>query len=454
MAQVTSSTGIVGGVIAAGTYVVSAIGAAASFNYQIITGIWKGIGECGRMASAIFTTMMTAFGEIVHYLLDFFAECGNVLFAFVKLGTKLIMLLYYVFCLILCGVSYLGETIASALSVCLKIVLLAVEKVSVSAASVWHYIKEHLAEITPDILDSIASVVNRFARFVNNTVHNGAKYIAASVGAILGTAYDTVSMTAMAYWEVISSWLSYFLETVVCFMSACVCHIQQGFQFLAQTFQKHINVDCYMLVFLATTVAISVKIMLDYMNKRDLTIPLFGFRRPTRMRVANRLAFMHAGHANIIDSSDEEIFNDDGFDNELESSEDLTASESDAFDDSDSITHEEYELGSDSDDSVESDVESVQIQLPPFGGYNLRTRKTSPSPSHSGGTSPQMSEEEELNIKCVVCQDLPKSVVVLPCRHMCLCVDCAHTIASSRSRVRKVCPLCRGRIHTVMNIYL
>ena len=46
-------------------------------------------------------------------------------------------------------------------------------------------------------------------------------------------------------------------------------------------------------------------------------------------------------------------------------------------------------------------------------------------------------EEEEEKKMCVVCQTSTKSVLLLPCRHMCLCEDC-----SRRNEMNK-CPLCR-----------
>ncbi|KAJ8300143.1 hypothetical protein KUTeg_021662 [Tegillarca granosa] len=62
-------------------------------------------------------------------------------------------------------------------------------------------------------------------------------------------------------------------------------------------------------------------------------------------------------------------------------------------------------------------------------------------------------EHEREKQKCVVCQDEHKSVLILPCRHMCLCVNCGNKIARSRNVDRRICPLCRQRIRTIMNVY-
>ena len=317
--------------------------------------------------------------------------------------------------------------------------------------------KESVAEVAPEYMESITSTVHKFATFLNNSLQKGARCVAATIGAILGTAYESMAITARDLWQMSTDWCSYIAEVAIHSTTVLVLYIKSAFEYIAFAIHKHVNVDCYMFLFLATTVFISAKVLLDYMNKRDLIIPLPGFRRQTRIRLRNGPVTMVPDY--VIDSSDEEIFGDDDY-GEYEDSEEIsvTTSEDDEYDESDSITHEEYEIGSDdSEDSLESESgTSVQIQLPPAGAYNLRTRKKSPSLSQSAGASSEIrsEDEEELNRKCVVCQDQPKTVLVLPCKHMCLCVDCAHTIASLRSRLRRVCPLCRGRIQTVMNVYL
>ena len=45
--------------------------------------------------------------------------------------------------------------------------------------------------------------------------------------------------------------------------------------------------------------------------------------------------------------------------------------------------------------------------------------------------------ESNLNRLCIICQDREKSVVLMPCRHMCLCAEC-----SNHSTINS-CPKCR-----------
>ena len=52
--------------------------------------------------------------------------------------------------------------------------------------------------------------------------------------------------------------------------------------------------------------------------------------------------------------------------------------------------------------------------------------------------------EEELN--CVVCLTMRKTVVLLPCRHLCTCKDCVDDLQE--------CPMCRTAISASMDIFL
>jgi RING finger protein 26 len=48
---------------------------------------------------------------------------------------------------------------------------------------------------------------------------------------------------------------------------------------------------------------------------------------------------------------------------------------------------------------------------------------------------------------CVVCQENEKSVVLLPCRHLCLCAVCAeHDLLT-------MCPLCREAIVHKISVF-
>ena len=61
----------------------------------------------------------------------------------------------------------------------------------------------------------------------------------------------------------------------------------------------------------------------------------------------------------------------------------------------------------------------------------------------------QLEQEQESNL-CVVCQDRNKCVIVLPCRHLCLCTECSIII----KRDHGTCPMCRQNVRRTMKIYI
>lgn len=64
----------------------------------------------------------------------------------------------------------------------------------------------------------------------------------------------------------------------------------------------------------------------------------------------------------------------------------------------------------------------------------------------------ELERERDKNL-CVVCQTENKNIVVMPCRHMCMCKNCCTQLFRIHRYHRRTCPLCRHTITSTMEIY-
>ncbi|XP_022780221.1 RING finger protein 157-like [Stylophora pistillata] len=63
-------------------------------------------------------------------------------------------------------------------------------------------------------------------------------------------------------------------------------------------------------------------------------------------------------------------------------------------------------------------------------------------------TKDEDNELEETGLECVICMSDMRDTLILPCRHLCLCRDCAESLRYQASN----CPICRSPFHALLQI--
>jgi hypothetical protein len=91
-------------------------------------------------------------------------------------------------------------------------------------------------------------------------------------------------------------------------------------------------------------------------------------------------------------------------------------------------------------DSAEFSVK-VMKQIYQLGGQRFE---------HFGEVFGTEDGNTEENHQCVICISEERNIVLLPCRHLCLCVGCATILRQQSNK----CPMCRGTVDSIVEIPL
>jgi len=216
----------------------------------------------------------------------------------------------------------------------------------------------------------------------------------------------------------------------------------------------------YQLLHLYTTnclylipIALSLLVMLFFHGRRLSRV----LRRYIRHSTGEVIQINFNNMDDVIEVSDDEQDDFRGhvanaFDQEEDSEVEDMDDESQMVDSSDETSDTDIVSDSDNDDS---DAETIDVQLPDQPTSLVGGRQHGYATRSKGNVSQlqQSLDHERERSLCVICRDQVKSVLVLPCRHMCMCVDCARTMVNGAHGHRRICPLCRGNIRIVMNVY-
>ena len=262
-------------------------------------------------------------------------------------------------------------------------------------------------------------------------------------------------------------------------MEALRLQLQQVTHDLASVLSSDWYRICFFCLLLSICACFVGRKLYSYLYRKGFTFPVYGLSQ------GNVIQLPADRHLDFIDLSDDEepaflqnlqvgnmqyYAEDDESDNDsvislnndIDSTEGSQISEST---DSDNISNfsdvetdsEEFDLADDASDITELEYyenEPFEVQLPETPTRNeFSSRSQTPSRMTPYQLKRELENEKDRK-KCVICTENQKDVLLLPCRHMCMCVDCAHHFVAQKPARRRICPLCRSPINSVMNIYL
>lgn len=407
-------------------------------NYVFVTNICTALCYTLTLVSTVLDSILQAVFTILVYVFDFLSEIYACVCALLVLLWRICVLVYKVICLLFTGV----ETLVLGLWNGGVLTYKTLQQSAIDVVETCESTTDYIALMAQDFVMYVCGVltaIGSFSTAVVRGIWTGIGYVPATIAYL---------PTYVADW-VARLWLR--------------CTMWVSFAFMGVTRETYFGIIICCFLYVAVTKLVYV------LHNRGLTLFPFRRRRQRNNRHAADGALFpldrdfesdvdNADDVDSNNSADESNDDDNAERDESDAQTELTLSDNDSDDGNSAGSESDVSLNSQTFSSEESDQE-IDVQLPTVDdGYSLRSRSSTPSrvpPKDMKHDEFEREIERERDKRmCVVCQDSHKSVLILPCKHMCLCVACANQIVRSHFAERRICPLCRTRIERVMDVYV
>jgi hypothetical protein len=413
------------------------VGNLLAVNYRLVTTFGQIVGNFYQALTVLLSAVIRAFLDILSY----FGYCIVISLTWLFDGACF----GWYCCMLLCRIVY---SALSAVTDCIFFVIQAImqygrslgtilplEKlfaaVSNSIFSVWTASSSAVVQLLRSLADTVSVVsvcITSFATDLVNNIGNGTVAFFNAVSDLLASSTESCI-----------TWLTDFSDSCSTILCALATHI-----------------GTYAVPILILLSIYALLTLILHFNQSHSTPWFFGLCTHSHevellihdsVEVSDEEVdfFEHTEGDDVISVHDSDE-NDDNVDTDVDNDDEYI----DYEENSDTPNSSDSNIASDTEDDSD-DSDAISIQLPARSMH--RNNSEVSQEVESGSVNSHQGDRESERSLCVICQDQIKSVLVLPCRHLCMCIDCAHTIADGIPGQRRTCPLCRTAIRTIMNIY-
>ena len=414
--------------VTASSAIIKFVQAVFTFNFHLISGVLQVLKDACYALCTIISLLAAAFYDILGYIFDFGVEVSFLLDCWGRYVAELSVHLYK-------GLCVLAEWLADF-----------------SVYMLWK-----LAGFLQEVFQICVEGLYSAGELALSVYHILAAGFLTAYGAVELLLTKSTKVSNDSFSIIVNNSHALALSSVQ-LAKALTDTVGRGIFYIFTDFLQGIPFDVYLGLTVMSGVFLTCKYIGDCLNRNGLTVPFFGWRND-QMELNN----INWRESYLIDSSDDEADNDEDENRLRGNTEDAASSsgsENDSnlihtdSDDSDSDVSDNAVSGEESDDDDQQHDIDIRLAQPSAEQPNGSQSQGSSSSAMGASELEQILEDERDKRLCVVCQDQLKNVLILPCRHMCLCVGCAREIALARYINQRICPLCRSPIQTIMDVYV